>query len=198
MYRLIAQVAISILAHLFAVKLSVFHIVWVTHLEHVLQVAVEMHVHLHAVYVLNCKIIAVGWRVDNRASYLLSYETLGGSDVGLLISSVDAVGVYLRIATFESSIFLCHPIIVSKCLQVCFSSTLVWNSSATSASVACSCHAQPRKLAACFLLRRLVKVLHLHLPLSRLTTRSFEILLARWMSENILLNLRWCVNVGRI
>ena len=151
-----------------------------------LQIAVEMHVHFHAIYVLDCQVIAVSRRVHNRASDLLPYQALSSSDVWLLIISIDAIWINLRVATFETTIFLSHPIIVSKCLQVCFSSTLAWNGGATPASVTWSCHTEPRKLAAGFLLGRLVKVLHLRLPLGCLPTSAFEILLARWVSENVL------------
>ena len=121
-----------------------------------LQVAVEMHVHFHAVYVLNCQVITVSGWVHNRTSNLLPYQALSGSNVRLLVSSIDTIRINLRVATFETTILLSHPIIVSKCLQVCFSSALVWYGSAAATAMACSCHTKSRELAACFLLGCLV------------------------------------------
>jgi len=184
MYRLIAQVAIPVFTHLFPVELSSFEVVGVTHLEHVLQVAVKMHVHLHTVYVLNCQVVAVSRWVHYRASYLLPYQTLSGSNMGLLISPIDAIRINLGISSFETTIFLSHSIIVSQCLQVRFSATLVRYGDTASTAMACSWDTQAWELAAGFLLGCLVEVLHLRLALGRLSTCALEVLLARWMGED--------------
>lgn len=133
--------AVPIFPHLFAIELGVFEIVGITHLEHVLEVAVEMHVHFHAVYVLNGQIIAVSGWVHDSASNLLPYQALSSSHVRLLVIAIYAIWINLGVATFETTIFLSHPVIVSKGLQVCFGSALAWYGGSAPATVTCSCHA---------------------------------------------------------
>ena len=135
MNRLIAQVAVPVFAHLLTVELRAFEIVRVAHLEHVLEVAVEVHVHLHAVYVLDRQIITVSWWIHNCAPNLLPYEALGSGDMWLLVIAIYTIWINLSVATFEATIFLSHPVVVSEGLQVCLSSTLAWYSSSTSATM---------------------------------------------------------------
>lgn len=136
--RLITQMAKTISAHFFTIKLIVIQFIGVSHLQHVLKVAIEMHIHFHPIYVLHSQIISICRRVDNSCTNLLPYKTLSCPNLSLLISSVDTIRVYLRVAAFESCVFLCYSIIVSQGLHICFGPTLTRNSCPTSTTMTSS------------------------------------------------------------